>query len=285
MRVLKKHAGQEFEIQIRDGHVSQDSQEVLDVLKKDFNILQVEENIDRIIVDNSSCIQNQSCSTMVMDLLMGIVKTSILEKFDQTLQNVQNAVKKARRVADNELAKEKCKAGPVIHNFTGYEIPDELSKFMESGLGNVPEVTVEKNKVVSEIETEVKEACKNLFISLVGSYPKSISMKCTLDSFIKSLIVKAPNNQELLNSLILMRDNYNSRLPAILNTPYIGTCDLRKIKKLIPDNIILSPSDKNLGACLLPPAWFEKQGQIFFHLRDKNSRKDISLLKDYSLEM
>jgi len=46
---------------------------------------------------------------------------------------------------------------------------------MEDGLGNVPEISVERKKIMADIDTEIKLACKNLFRSLVGCYPESFS--------------------------------------------------------------------------------------------------------------
>ena len=224
-------------------------------MRADFEILQVDDNLDKIITEVSLLIKQQD----ILELLMGEVKHSLLKAFESTLFRVQEEMRKARRVADNELVKVKCQTGPVIHNFTDYEVPEELSKFMEDGLGNVPELTVERGKIMAEIDTEIKLACLNLFRTLVGCYPESLSVKCSIDSYIKGLIARAPNNDRLLTNLIAMRENYISSLPKIKKLPHLGKSDMQKIIELIPVNTVLSPSDKNLGACLLPPSWYQKE--------------------------
>ena len=206
--------------------------------------MQVEENIDKILNEALSSIRS-SHRSYVRNLLMGEVKEEFMNIFEKTLHGIQDEVKETRRMQDNQLLKEKCKAGPVIHNFTEFEVPEELSKFMEDGLGNVPEMTMGREKVVTEIDMDVKEACRNLFISLVGCHPIHVSMKCSIDSFIKSLIIMAPNNEKLVSSLVAMRENYYASLPAIKKIPHVGNCDKREILKLVPANSILSPSDKS----------------------------------------
>ena len=62
----------------------------------------------------------------------------------------------------------------------------------------------------------------------------------------------------MINSLVSMRENYHASIPLIEAMPNIGKVDMREIKKLIPANSILFPSDKNLGASLLPPSWYQK---------------------------
>ena len=87
------------------------------------------------------------------------VKVAILNSFERTLWNVHDEVKISRMMQDNQLVKEKCKKGPVIHNFTEYEVHEELSKFMEDGLGNVPEMTIDRVRVVTDIDGEIKNVC------------------------------------------------------------------------------------------------------------------------------
>ena len=144
-------------------------------------------------------------------------------------------------------------------------------------------MTIDRERISADIDSEIKMACKNMFRSLIGCYPQSLSMKCSMDWYIKGLIAKAPNNEKLVSSLILMRENYISSLPVIKNLPNIGKTDMKKMVDLIPTNAILSPSDKNLGACLLPPSWYEKEyeSQIEkggYELQDMDENQCISLL-------
>ena len=207
-----------------------------------------------------SFIKNQDVRGSLLRVLMEEVKGEILGQFDETLKHAQEQVKIARRAADNKLAKDKCQNGPIIHNFTEYSIPKELSKFMEDGLNNVPEVSVDKEKVSGEVDKEIKLACRNLFTALEGYTPYAISFKGSMDAFIKELIAMAPTNVELVDSLVAMREKYVVMLTTEVGEKQrVGNCSMKKIMNLIPKNTILSPSDKNLGSCLLPPLWYKKE--------------------------
>ena len=77
-----------------------------------------------------------------------------------------------------------------------------------------------------------------------------------------SLMILTPNNEKLNISLTSIRENYILKLPVFIkNLKPVGTVDIRKVKNLIPENCILSPSDKNLGVTLLPPQWYQKEYQ------------------------
>ena len=197
------------------------------------------------------------------DRLLGLIRDEVkgvlMTQFNSALYKVQEQVKIFRKRLDIKLLKVKCSQGSKIHNFTEYEIPEKMSKFMEDGLNNVPEVSIDKKELKNEVDEELKLSCKNLFYSVVGYYPRYISIKSSMDTFIRSLISQAPNDARLINSLVSMRENYHASIPLLEAMPNIGKVDMREIKKLIPANSILSPSDKNLGASLLPPSWYQKE--------------------------
>ena len=50
--VCWKHLESEFEVQIRDGKISNDSFNNIKTLSRDFKLLQIEDNVDNILVDN-----------------------------------------------------------------------------------------------------------------------------------------------------------------------------------------------------------------------------------------
>ena len=114
------------------------------------------------------------------------------------------------------MCEQKSQTDPVIHNFTEFEISCELSEFLKSGLNNVPEIHVDSENVAVEVENEVKIACRNAFKSIVGVFPHSVSLKDSLDTVIKNLMILAPNNAQLIDSLTSIRECYSSRLPAFI---------------------------------------------------------------------
>ena len=204
----------------------------------------------------------------------------------KTREKLQGSVQKRRRSKNNKMCKEKCDNGSIIHNFTQYDVPVELSKFLEDGLGNVPEITRDVEEVTGEVEKEIKIACKNLFLTIVGSYPRFISFNVSVDAFIQNLIILAPNFEKPVFSLISIRENYLTRLPFFIeNLKKAGkkeNCKIEQIIALIPRNCILSPSDKNLGVCMLPPLWHDKEykSQV---LKDGYEIQDISEAKCLSI--
>ena len=183
-----------------------------------------------------------------------------MDTFASTTFWLQSKCKKNQRLENNKLCSDKCSDGSVVHNFTGYEVPRELTEFLRNGLNNVPEVVLEKKVVISEIEREVKLACRNLFTALIGATPWQVSLKDSVDNFIKNLIILAPNNEKLIKSLISLREAYHARLPEYINCLKDKGDDLiQHMQGLVPDSCILSPSDKNLGVCMLPASWYQKE--------------------------
>jgi adenylyl- and sulfurtransferase ThiI len=86
----------------------------------------------------------------------------------------QQFVRKHQRSKDNQLCKIKCESGSGVHNFTSVDVPGEVAAFLEDGLKNVPKIDVELPEVVHQIEAEVKEACKNLFVSIIGFFEEGV---------------------------------------------------------------------------------------------------------------
>ena len=104
MAVLRKHSGKEFEVQIREGCISQEGQETLSELGADFEVLQVSLKPDKMITEVCS-FANQD----ILAVLDEVVKTSLIKVFENTLHGVQKGMRKARRVDDNRLVRENVK--------------------------------------------------------------------------------------------------------------------------------------------------------------------------------
>ena len=104
MAVLRKHSGKEFEVQIREGCISQEGQETLSELGADFEVLQVSLKLYKMITEVCS-FANQD----ILAVLDEVVKTSLIKVFENTLHGVQKGMRKARRVDDNRLVRENVK--------------------------------------------------------------------------------------------------------------------------------------------------------------------------------
>ena len=113
---------------------------------------------------------------------------------------------------------------------------------------------------MTEVENDVKLACCNFFIATAGYYPRSFTLKSSIDTTIKNLLIFEPGNNKISSALVSMRENYNAVKPKLLKDSKVPQrISMKRIQNLIPKGAILSPSDKNLGISLLSPAWFEKE--------------------------
>ena len=73
--------------------MSQDSQKVLCKLRNDFQVLQVEENVEKIFHESMSFIKKQDARGSLLRVLMVEVKGKILEQFNETLRHFKNKLK------------------------------------------------------------------------------------------------------------------------------------------------------------------------------------------------
>ena len=75
------------------------------------------------------------------------------------------------RLKNNRMCAEKCSQGSFIHNFTQFEVPAPLARLFEAGLNTVPKIGISDDKILAEVENELKGACQNLFPSIIGVFP------------------------------------------------------------------------------------------------------------------
>ena len=235
-----KHFQNEFEVQLRDGKVTLEGKDVLENLRDDFHILQASDRLEEIIV---RAVGDQPHEKLSYKLKL--VKSALQTSFSESLQKIQQVQMQRRRDLDNKLCAEKCKMGPVIYNFTSSEIPLELNEFLQDGLNNVPELDIDPCTVIAEVERDIKNACQSFFISEAGYYPRTFSIKDTLDTTIKNLIILEPCSNKISTSLISMRENYVAvKAQFMLKSRFNSNLSMLRIKNLIPSGLILSPSDK-----------------------------------------
>ena len=132
------------------------------------------------------------------------------------MQKLKEVVKDTRRRIDNDLCAEKCRSGPIIYNFTESVLPEELKDFLKDGLNNVPSINIDKEVVLTEVENDVKLACCNFFIAIAGYYPRSFTLKSSIDTTIKNLMILEPGNNKISSALVSMRENYIAVKPKLL---------------------------------------------------------------------
>ena len=103
---------------------------------------------------------------------------------------------------NNKMCCEKSKEGPIgpiVHNFTEANVPEDLMNLLSSGLNNVPQMNVDQESLVSGIEEDAINACQSAFVSIMGYYPVSSSNN-NLNQEVISLLAQAPANSSLVNT-------------------------------------------------------------------------------------
>jgi hypothetical protein len=194
--VYQKHLEKEFEVQIRDGSITLEGREILNKLRGDFAVLQFEDKIEEIIQEAIKRLGYYD-----LNLVIEPVRRDLLDLFSSTIHKLKQVVKDTRRKIDNDLCVEKCRSGPVIYNFTKSDLPAELTDFLKDGLNNVPSIDIEKEVFLAEVENDVKLACCNFFIATAGYYPRSFTLKDSIDTTIKNLLILEPGNNEISSAL------------------------------------------------------------------------------------
>ena len=202
---LYSHLKTEFEVTVSQGQISPDGYTALDKLQRDFTILQFEQSLGAIFQTTKSF-----CKTFVVLSLLDIVEDEVLTSFHQLVKQVQDCVIKERKMLNNKMCCEKSKEGPIgpiVHNFTEANVPEDLMNLLSSGLNNVPQMNVDQESLVSGIEEDAINACKSAFVSIMGYYPVSSSNN-NLNQEVISLLAQAPANSSLVNNLVTFREHY-----------------------------------------------------------------------------
>ena len=166
---------------MRNGSITSEGYEVLKAIKKDFDVLQMDERIDDLIKESIVGYERNSGISEPIKA----VKDDLISLFTEASFSVQGCVRRNRRNLDNGLCFEKCQTGPAIYNFTTFPIPDELRVFLEQGLNNVPDIAIKGDVVASEIMKDVRLACRNVYRAVIGQFPRRISEEKSLDTFLK----------------------------------------------------------------------------------------------------
>ena len=265
------HLKSEFEVNVRGGQITTPGFATFSRLQKDFNILQYKQNLESIF---SSFKRPELSASML------VIQDQVLKSFLQVIKQVQDLVIKERKKLNNNLCSKKIREGPIVHNFTTKKVPEELMRHLVCGLNNVPLLDIDRNSLVHEIEEEAVDACRNAFISFMGTYPTRAS-KTNLNQEIINLLTQAPANSCLVNNLVTFREHYVNGLGQFLHNIENKGIILNDILKMIPGECIISQSDKNIGISLLPPSWYAKEyrSQIL-----KGGYEEVSMSEEQCLK-
>jgi hypothetical protein len=257
-KVLARHFENEFEVQIRGGKITEAGEEVLNKLTQDYDILQYKCHIGKMIRHQKKRYRRvfESNPSYMYDLL-DVVHEDLVHEVELFIFKTHKIVLKNRRIKTNKMCQEKSLTGPSIFNFTSHKIDSKLLAHLKTGLKNVPVVKIDETKVVEELEEEAVLACKAMFRSQYGYYPRVTSKR--LDNAIIGIISQCGSNSELVGQLADFRQAFVDNLPIFILSIGQNGLDVKQIIALIPDRCIITNSDKNVGISILPPEWYKKE--------------------------
>ena len=129
---LSMHLKTEFEINVRDGEIVPKSYAKMEILQKEFQILQFEDNLEAIF-----CYPKTFCKSAGSRSSLDEVYNDTILSFKDLVKTIQENILTERRKTDNQMCNKKIKKGPEIFNFTTKQIPPTLQKHLASGLNNV----------------------------------------------------------------------------------------------------------------------------------------------------
>ena len=277
--VLQKHFGAEFEVQIRDGIVTHESEKCLEIIGQDFAVLQYQNKICQIFQTHSSKLHG-SARGYILDLL-DFMEDRVIDTFHDLIRRRQDAILRLRRQKNTDLCSKKCANGSTIFNFTDLELKPGLESLLKNGLKNVPIIKSTTEDLLREIELETIIACKNLFFSYYGHYP--ILSKDTFSKTIQNIISQCQANSEVVNKLVLLRENFIENVPYFCNSlKNNNVAEAKDLMQLLPHNCVVSPSDKGVGISVLPYDWYCKEYESQVR---KGGHEQIQMSEDQCLAM
>ena len=253
------HQSTEFEVVLNNGEIRVDGCEVLNDLQKAQEVLQFDVRIAELFDIIGKKIKCSPALGICTKELFYSIKDDIIECFQKSVLEFQQLSLKDRKMKDNELLAAKCSGKSLIHNFTNKSIPEELVKVLEVGLSTVPRIIFPTKALMFELEAEAKLACKKMFYSEVGYYPV-LSSKSSLGEAVLEIISQSPSNSYLVSQLIDFKNQFLENIQFFLSSISESNCvHAKDLVFMIPDDCIISPSDKNVGVSLLPSSWYSKQ--------------------------
>ena len=287
-RVLKKHLDTEFEVQIRSGELTLDSEPTLDALQLDFESLQYIENVKKIFNDCRKLNARKVKSVSSVSELLKVAEEEAFSWFSDKIKKVQNDALRNRRQKKKKMCNQKCSSGPQIYNFTITDLPLDLMLLLGNGLKNVPILNTPQDEILDSLEQEAILASRNLFFTYYGHYPRR-SPRISFSHSILDIISQSNTNTALVDQLVSLRNNFIENVPFYLSSIPSSSVKAKDLMKLVPDDCIISPSDKQVGISVLPYSWYEKEykSQIVkggHELVDMTEMQCLNLLKDKILK-
>ena len=258
-RTLLDHFENEYEVQIRNGKITDSGEKILKKLGSEFDILQFERNISNMLRSIKTTYKSFIKSRPHINDLLDVVYDDLVREVHLFVFKTQQQVLKNRRSKTNKLCHDKTAAGPSVFNFTEHKIAPELMKHLKAGLKNVPVVKVDESDIAKELKEEAVSACRAMFRSEYGYYP-AVTTKC-FDNALVQIISKCSANSKLVGQICDFRQDFVENMPFFLSSLVDSGLNVKHIISLIPNRSIVTNSDKNVGVSILPTEWYEKEYQ------------------------
>ena len=237
LTTLEKHCKNEFEVPIRCRRITDDGEDMLNILEDEFKLMQYEENILKIIdkYKNHHRIRSQ---TYVKDLL-NVVADDLIYEAENFVSKKHNEILKERRSSNMKLCSLKSRAGPSLINFTGVILHTKLTSVLQKGLKYVPAINPDKTELYSELKAEVVSCCKEIYRANYSRYP-TVSTRDSFDDKIISIISQCEPNSDVISKLSNVRNNFVESIPAYLSSLTDCGMNVKELVSLLPKDCIVS---------------------------------------------
>ena len=259
--ILIGHLNVEYEVQLREGLVTKESQDIISKLREDFVLLQYDHKIQMIIEENrDKYLMKKPRLKNITDFLhdlLNVVYDDLLFEARKLVYKVQQQTLQNRRQKNNILCSLKCKK-TIVTNFTTVVLSKTLIRTLENGMSFVPKLNPDLSKLKLNLITEAISACKSLFKDAVGYYPR-VSVNNKLDDAIIQMISQSKCNSNLVNQMIKFRDSFTESFPMFLSSLPDNRTLVQDLIRLNPDGCVITVSDKNVGISVLPIDWYSKE--------------------------
>ena len=257
---LQSHMSTEYEVQIRNGTITDDGKNVLKTLYGDYCVFQYKPNIKAILQPWLSVLCGQPLQPPVSEALSRVLP-HIVSLVETKIQYAQQRMLSHRRELTNSLCREKCQTGPTIHNLTSIDIPKEVMDLIGTGLHVVPTNYHDYDSARQTIVKDLRTAAISHFRSTMGYYPYGVDNMHKLDSVLQHLSMLTPCGSPHSEFYYKLRDICDVELEVFINSLRFEAELLKPtdiVKTHLPPEVIITNTDKNLGVALVPVQWFKK---------------------------
>lgn len=253
-----KHLTSETEVQIKDGALSEISNNTLGRLECEMHVLDYNARIHEFYKPWCNILSGNPITVDTLKYINKIIP-DVITGFEAFIFSLQEKATIYWFQKDNQMCKTLCSSTHKVVNFTRNPIPPILDEMLSHGINFVPTVARSEYEILEIVENDLKASAIRFFRDNNQNYP-AIDKKAKLMTILSQLMQQSPSNSSDINFYCGLYDSYMLNRADFLNE--INASHLKNysnMKKSIPEGTILSISDKNLGPCLLPIQWYINQ--------------------------